>query len=411
MLIMKKLKVLVTGANFTNKGAQSMLFVTVDEIRKRYPEADIMFQTVESMDLSNYRFERAYFPQGAWRIAAGGVDGACQSAVRFCKDTIKYIGGKRNDYLSAFKTISKLSDLDVIIDISGYAIGEKWSLQHNYDFVDRLRYAKKKNIPFYVMPQSIGSFSFEKKFGEKKGKKLKESFRKYLTYPKKIYVREQEGIDNLKKIDIVENVQFSTDLVLQNSGIDWKNIYIKSPKICVPAVKSGSNVSLVPNCQCLTNNNDAVNTYSMVIKNLEKRGKNVYIIRHSNDDSDLCRKIFELTKSENVFLINQDLSCIEYDKLISQFDFVVGSRFHGIVHSLKNGVPCLALGWATKYKDLLELFDQGKYVFDITNEVSESDITEALDDMEKNCSTNSRIIKKRLSLIQKDNCFSFLDNI
>ena len=37
------MKVLITGANFNNKGAQSMLFVTVDEIRKRIPDCEIYF--------------------------------------------------------------------------------------------------------------------------------------------------------------------------------------------------------------------------------------------------------------------------------------------------------------------------------------------------------------------------------
>lgn len=30
-------KILIVGANFENKGAQSMLFITVDELKKRMP--------------------------------------------------------------------------------------------------------------------------------------------------------------------------------------------------------------------------------------------------------------------------------------------------------------------------------------------------------------------------------------
>ena len=37
------LKVLITGANYNNKGAQSMLFVTIDEIKKRIPDSEIYF--------------------------------------------------------------------------------------------------------------------------------------------------------------------------------------------------------------------------------------------------------------------------------------------------------------------------------------------------------------------------------
>ena len=37
--------ILITGANFANKGAQAMLFVTISEARKRYPNANIFYTT------------------------------------------------------------------------------------------------------------------------------------------------------------------------------------------------------------------------------------------------------------------------------------------------------------------------------------------------------------------------------
>lgn len=34
-------RILIVGANFENKGAQSMLFITVDEIKKRIPDGEV----------------------------------------------------------------------------------------------------------------------------------------------------------------------------------------------------------------------------------------------------------------------------------------------------------------------------------------------------------------------------------
>lgn len=34
-------RVLIVGANFENKGSQSMLFITVDEIKKRISDCEI----------------------------------------------------------------------------------------------------------------------------------------------------------------------------------------------------------------------------------------------------------------------------------------------------------------------------------------------------------------------------------
>ena len=38
---MEKKTFMITGGNFTNKGAQSMIMITVSEIRKRFSDADI----------------------------------------------------------------------------------------------------------------------------------------------------------------------------------------------------------------------------------------------------------------------------------------------------------------------------------------------------------------------------------
>ena len=41
---------MITGANFRNKGAQAMLFVTVSELRQRYPDFDIFFDSLEDLN-------------------------------------------------------------------------------------------------------------------------------------------------------------------------------------------------------------------------------------------------------------------------------------------------------------------------------------------------------------------------
>lgn len=45
-----------------------MLFITVDEIRKRYPDAEIYFGTDEYLDLSEYKFEYVYYNYGIQKI-------------------------------------------------------------------------------------------------------------------------------------------------------------------------------------------------------------------------------------------------------------------------------------------------------------------------------------------------------
>ena len=56
------MNVLITGAQFSNKGSQSMLFTVVNEIRNRYPDAEIYYLPLDYykkdcfLNMSDYRF-------------------------------------------------------------------------------------------------------------------------------------------------------------------------------------------------------------------------------------------------------------------------------------------------------------------------------------------------------------------
>ena len=53
---MGKFKVLIVGANFNNKGAQSMLFITVDELKRRVPDSEIYYAGCDVFDDKTYSF-------------------------------------------------------------------------------------------------------------------------------------------------------------------------------------------------------------------------------------------------------------------------------------------------------------------------------------------------------------------
>ena len=46
---------------------------------------------------------------------------------------------------------------------------------------------------------------------------------------------------------------------------------------------------------------------------------------------------------------------------------------------IKNGTPCIAIGWATKYHELLKTFKQEDYIFDVRKNMDTNSIVEAVD--------------------------------
>ncbi len=47
--------------------------------------------------------------------------------------------------------------------------------------------------------------------------------------------------------------------------------------------------------------------------------------------------------------------------MIGKTACVVGSRYHALVAALSQGIPCMALSWSHKYRELLKPFGLGKY--------------------------------------------------
>ena len=139
-------------------------------------------------------------------------------------------------------------------------------------------------------------------------------------------------------------------------------------------------------------------------------GKNVYLTYHAVEDLELCKKIKEdyYQAEDRVILCTEEYSCLEFDNIVGQFDFVIASRFHAIVHAYKNAVPAIVLGWAVKYKELMTAFKQEKYMFDVRNQFEYEDISTAVANMCRNCKEESIIIEEYLKEIQKDNVFDFI---
>lgn len=419
------MNILITGAQLANKGAESMLYIVTDEMKKRFPDAIIYFATNCDYDESKYTFKKFFMSERGLDIAIGGPRATYAVLKGILKDTIKICIGKRKNLGHFYDVRDHFGEMDMMIDVSGFNIGKQWSKGTHRIFMNRIELAKRNNIPVYLMPQSFGPFDYDANM-----KSMKTRMEELLPYPKLIFAREKEGYNDLIKTFDLHNVVLSTDLVLQNTGIDWRNVFTSEPVINVPAFDSygdiggvrslnedvGSDylkvVGVVPNKQCFNHGdmNWNLKIYQAVIDQLLSDGYRVVIFRHSREDLEIGKIIKERYKATNdVYLETKEFSCFEYDVYVKQFQFIICSRFHGIVHAYRNGVPSIALGWAIKYLALAKCVDQGQYSFDITEgRCSIEEIIGAVKDMEINHEHNSVIIRKCVQAIQKENCFDMI---
>lgn len=390
--------IIITGGELFNKGAQAMTFVAVHELRRRYPNHKIYLLSEQDMERPAAEKECFQFSFTGWYPVKFAH---CQTNALL--RTVCLV--RNHAELKAAEDLYR--SCDAMVDISGYALGSNWSDANCHRYLDHLEFAQAFNIPVYLMPQSFGPFDF----GASRSA-LNDRIKKLLPTAKVIFAREQEGYDALVNTYGLTNVRLAPDLVLSNKEISLDRVFKKQPVIKVPEIQENS-VAVIPNEMNanVCNREAVVAMYGKVIDQLLALGKVVYLINHSVMDVALCRVLKENFKNrDDVILLDQDFSCLEFNDMVQKFQFVVASRFHAIVHAYKNGVPCIALGWATKYDNLLGLLGQRQYIFDLRNGVDTSEMCAAIKRLSTCFPEESKAIRGKLVDIQGENVFDVLPN-
>lgn len=217
----------------------------------------------------------------------------------------------------------------------------------------------------------------------------------------------RESAEDLIAIAPKAKVQMSSDLVLQNTKILEKALRFFEPSHI--QIKHGS-VGLVVNGRLYEQygHDDILSKYIIIVDTLLKSKKNVYLLCHASDDLGICSEIKKtFANDQRVVVLNEVLSCFSFENMVRSFEYIVAARYHSIVHSYKECVPCIALGWAVKYQELLCLMGQDEYILDIGH-TNDSEIVEAIQRMDMNQKKEREILKQNLKIVQSENCFDEL---
>jgi coenzyme F420-reducing hydrogenase beta subunit/polysaccharide pyruvyl transferase WcaK-like protein len=402
--------IIVGGGLYGNIGAQAMTFTVVDQIRRKFPKKKIyLFSTSE--------FERSEREKDVYKfgIMPWGIGTKLNLLVE--KQLIKreFVSDEwisQPEYQNEIKDLIKHTSF--FIDVSGYRLGYRLFYNKNkefsisirsYDYLLNIMIAKKFSIPYYIFPQSFGPFNYpinEKIF-------LYPLMWKYLRYPKKIFSREEAGVKYLSQFT-QKNLGQSRDIVLLNNGYKVNNIFKKNIQLKKPMISQDS-VGVIPSLMVMKRigEKEFFDIYKSIIIKVLQSGKKVYLLGHAQTDQSICKEIKDLFHNrKDVILISNNLNAFEIEKIISQFNFIVTSRYHSIVHAFKNGIPVLAIGWATKYFELMKDFNQLDYIFDTRKNLEKTKLLYSLEKLFKNYNTESQIIKSKLVHLEKNSAFEVL---
>ena len=388
--------IIIAGGGLINKGAQAMTLICICELKKRYPDHRMILLSWDASKAA--REKHAAYDLELLEVPPMKFSGASRNPLLRALYSLRY--GKR------FTQIDEIyRNTDLLVDISGYALASNWRPDACNDYLDNLKFALAYDIPVVLMPQSFGPFDYT----DDAGRAIDERTRRLFPKIKKIFAREQEGYAALVSRYGLTNVQLTYDMVLASSIEDYSPALRKPLEMQLPEIPENS-ICLIPNVRTDDNGSGhSIKLYKNAIQEALSQGLYVYLTYHSSQDEALCADLkAAFAEDDRVILLDHDHSCMEFNELVKKFRFVVASRFHAIVHALKNGIPCIALGWAVKYIDLLNLFDQSAYMFDLRKTVDPAEVCRAVAAMNENCMQESAKIRAALPELQKENVFDLI---
>lgn len=324
------MKILLSGVETNNKGAELMLYAILQEIERKYPDAEVFIPA------ANIR-------QGVDYVKTSLKLRICQQ--RFIDRIISKLhinGILRRLHLSQITLKLSLPDsIDYFIDGSGFAFSDQFNLSD-------LRVKYWRNLLKKLSKQKCKIAFLPQAFGPAELQNTRNVFSVLNDYASVIMPREKISYEYIEKSGVVDlkKVKMYTDFTSLVEGTFPEGLEALKKGICV-----------IPNLRMIDKGVITKQDYKKMLSSIIELGKQsghiVYLLNHeSKGDEDLA---FELKRdlSDEIEVVT-GLNALEVKGLISTAYVVITSRFHGVASALNSCVPCLATSWSHKYKELFD---------------------------------------------------------
>lgn len=322
----------IKGVQFSNKGAELMLHAIIQEIKSRWPNAEICLVPNKNSPYGK-RAKLGAFQKVTLRKNILDLSGLYYLVPKKIRTIFKEKWG-----------IVTEADIDVVLDASGFTYGDQWNnlmLKQTAIEVCRLR---RKTKHYIFMPQALGPFS-----NQANQKSANSAF----SNASLVFARDKKSFNYVKGVDstlLVEKAPDFTNLLVPT--LDQRYEYLRNA------------VAVVPNSKMLSEKNNSqawrdnyIKILIETINILASLKLNVFLLNHEGEaDHLLCAEINQHLMHP-IDIVSPDDS-LQVKAIIGQCKLVVCSRYHGCVSALSQQVPCIATSWSHKYEELYDDYHQ-----------------------------------------------------
>ena len=317
------MKIVLSGVETNNKGAELMLYAILQEVERKFPETKVYIapRTIrQGLNYVHTSLGLRYWPYS-----------------RLIEQT--HVNGFLRRLHLPILTDKRAVKADYFLDGSGFRFSDQtnlWGSTSVY-WEKLLKYQNENGARIVFLPQAFGPIDMDIT------KHAVASLGRYATI---VMPRDKVSYDYLKESGLVnmQKVRLFTDFTSLVEGVFPKKYSHLKDGICI-----------IPNIRMIEKKKigyeEYINFLSAIIMEAKKSGHPVYLLNHEglNDEklAFLCQKSLE-GKIEVVTRLN----ALEVKGLISSAYLVITARFHGLVSALNSCVPSIATSWSHKYKEL-----------------------------------------------------------
>ncbi|MGI0480994.1 polysaccharide pyruvyl transferase family protein [Geminocystis sp. CENA526] len=330
----------IRKAGFVNKGAELMLKAIIEKIGLRYSDSKLV---MEPNRISAPFDKRAKL-------------GLYQKILPGRYATLPIINSFPNFIPSSFRRMYGLvieNEIKVVFDASGFSYSDQLGISPTQHLAQLSKKWKKQGTKIILLPQAFGPFS---------SPKIKDAVKIIADNADLIFAREATSYSHLT--DVVgkrENIKIAPDFTNLVEGVVPNYIDKENHGFCI-----------VPNYRMIEKTSkEESKSYLPFLTSclrylLEKNAKPFILVHETEHDREIAEYLKTSVGTEIPIIEEEDP--LKIKGILGICDATIGSRFHGLVSALSQGVPSIGTGWSHKYQMLFQEYSFEEGLIDILGE-------------------------------------------
>ncbi|MEB3830124.1 polysaccharide pyruvyl transferase family protein [Phormidium sp. CCY1219] len=320
----------ILGVDFINKGGELMTHAVVQH-----------FSSLEKNDIVAAHLRMGNFKQreetGLYHLTWAYVE-----KVPALGPIINGFSGVLPPQLRHSLKLITADEVGAVLDASGFTYSEQQGARMIEIMANRIARRKQEGKKIILLPQAFGPF---------KSQRVKNAFIQILEHSDLIFARDEVSYQYLQEIKELAKhcplIKIAPDFTNLVKGKVPEYFPTNSRKACI-----------VPNYRMVQRTSKEVKGKYLeflecCIKFLrEKKLEPFALIHETSKDYELALQLQE--RVGGTLEIIQEPSPLHIKGILGNSFIAIGSRFHSLVSTLSQGVPCLGTGWSHKYQMLFD---------------------------------------------------------